>query len=78
MGLITWYALSLSRPERDLMQARRSADTKLFSMSTGLMHLAFLQILLGAMVAGIDAGRGYIDWPLMGGQIIPDGMFDYR
>ena len=40
------------------------------------MHFAFLQILLGALVAGIDAGRGYIDWPLMGGQVIPDGMMN--
>jgi cytochrome c oxidase assembly protein subunit 15 len=30
-----------------------------------------LQILLGALVAGIDAGRSYTDWPLMGGQFIP-------
>jgi cytochrome c oxidase assembly protein subunit 15 len=36
-------------------------------MSTGLMHFAFLQILLGALVAGIDAGRTFTDWPLMAG-----------
>jgi cytochrome c oxidase assembly protein subunit 15 len=35
------------------------------------MHFAFLQILIGALVAGIDAGRSYTDWPLMGGQIFP-------
>ena len=74
LGLITWYMLKLSRSEAQLLQARRSREAKVFSMSTGLMHFAFLQILLGALVAGIDAGRGYIDWPLMGGQVIPDGM----
>jgi cytochrome c oxidase assembly protein subunit 15 len=77
LGLSAWYIFLLSRPEAEIMQARRGREGKLFSMSTGLMHLAFLQILLGALVAGIDAGRGYIDWPLMGGQVIPDGMFDY-
>jgi heme a synthase len=71
IGFITWYALLLSRPERDLMQARRLREAKLFSLGTGWMHFAFLQILLGALVAGIDAGRSYTDWPLMGGQIIP-------
>jgi cytochrome c oxidase assembly protein subunit 15 len=35
------------------------------------MHFAFLQIILGALVAGIDAGRGYTDWPLMNGVFIP-------
>ncbi len=77
LGLSAWYIFLLSRSEAEIMQARRGREAKLFSMSTGLMHLAFLQILLGALVAGIDAGRGYIDWPLMGGQVIPDGMFDY-
>lgn len=74
LGIIAWYMLSLSRSEAALMQARRGREAKLFSMSTGLMHFAFLQILLGALVAGIDAGRGYTDWPLMGGQLLPDGM----
>ena len=53
------------------MQARRTKEAKLFGLSTGLMHFAFLQILLGALVAGIDAGRSYTDWPLMGEQVFP-------
>lgn len=77
LGLSVWYIFLMSRSDASLMAARRGREAKLFSMTTGLMHLAFLQILLGALVAGIDAGRGYIDWPLMGGQVIPDGMFDY-
>ena len=75
LGLIAWHMMGLAQPEAALMKARRGKDKKLFSMGTGLMHFAFLQILLGALVAGIDAGRGYIDWPYMGGQIIPDDMF---
>ena len=76
LGFITWYVLGLSRREADLMQARRSREAKLFSMTTGLMHFAFLQILLGALVAGIDAGRGFTDWPLMAGQFFPPDAFD--
>lgn len=71
LGFIAWYVLQLGRSERDLMQARRAKETKIFGLSTGLLHFAFLQILLGALVAGIDAGRSYTDWPLMGGQILP-------
>ncbi len=73
LGFIAWYVLMLAREERDLMQARRGREAKLFTISTGWMHFAFLQILLGALVAGIDAGRSYTDWPLMGGQVIPPG-----
>ncbi|MFW2586986.1 heme A synthase [Sagittula sp. SSi028] len=75
LGLIAWYTYALSRPERDLMQARRSAEPKLFSLSTGLLHAAFLQIILGALVAGIDAGRNYPSWPLMEGGLWPSDMF---
>ncbi|MCO5127573.1 MAG: COX15/CtaA family protein [Rhodobacteraceae bacterium] len=75
LGLIAWYALSLSRPEAQLMQARRSREGKLFSLSTGLMHLAFVQILLGALVAGIDAGRAFPTWPLMGESFFPSDAF---
>jgi cytochrome c oxidase assembly protein subunit 15 len=75
LGLIAWYFLSLGRRDVDLMQARRAGDKRLFGMSTGMMHFAFLQILLGALVAGIDAGRTYTDWPLMAGGFFPPDMF---
>ena len=39
------------------------------------MHFAFLQILLGALVAGIDAGRAFPTWPLMNGQFFPADAF---
>ncbi len=57
------------------MQARRGREARLFSMSTGLMHMGFIQILLGALVAGIDAGRSYTDWPMMAGQVFPPDAF---
>ena len=71
LALLAWNMFLLGRPERDLIQARRFKDNKMFSLSTGLMHFAFLQILIGALVAGIDAGRSYTDWPLIGGQLFP-------
>lgn len=36
-----------------------------------LIGLIFLQILLGALVAGNDAGLIYNDWPLMNGRLFP-------
>lgn len=74
-GYLAWFILLLGRPEKDLMQARRGREGRLFGITTGLLHLAFLQILLGALVAGIDAGRGFPDWPLMAGGFFPPDLF---
>lgn len=75
LGVLSWYIFQLGRTEADLMQARRNKDAKLWGMGTGLLHFAFLQILLGALVAGIDAGRNYTDWPLMAGGFLPPDLF---
>ncbi len=75
LGLIAWYVLRLGRTEAELLQARRQRNDGLIAWGTALVVLAFVQILLGALVAGIDAGRTYVDWPLMGGQVIPSSAF---
>jgi cytochrome c oxidase assembly protein subunit 15 len=43
----------------------------------GALFLAgvFLQSLLGALVAGNDAGLVYTDWPLMNGALLPSDYF---
>lgn len=76
LGLIAWYVLRLGRSEAELLQARRLRNETLIRWGTVLMVLAFAQILLGALVAGIDAGRSYTDWPLMGGEIFPSTAFN--
>ena len=74
-GFITWFVLRLSRREGDLMQARRMGDASLTRLGTWLVALAFVQIVIGALVAGIDAGRNYTDWPLMAGGLLPPEPF---
>ena len=75
LGLIAWDVFLLGRRAPELMQARRAGERKLVAGTTGLMHLAFLQILLGALVAGIDAGRAFPTWPDMGGSFLPPDPF---
>lgn len=75
LGMTAWYVFLMGRSEADLMQARRGREAKLFGLSTGMLHLAFLQILLGALVAGIDAGRAFPTWPDMNGQFFPADAF---
>ena len=73
LGLIAWYALRLSQPQMALIQARRRRQPGLGGWTAVLVGLIFVQILLGALVAGIDAGRTYITWPLMDGRFVPSG-----
>jgi len=74
---IAWLIWLLRRKEAELLQARRQADTMLSRLGKVLLVLAIAQVLLGALVAGIDAGRGYIDWPMMNGEFLPSESFDY-
>ena len=77
LSTLFWFILKLKRPEMELFQARRVRDAASARLATVLLVLAFAQILLGALVAGIDAGRGYIDWPMMNGEFLPSESFDY-
>ena len=75
LGLLAWLILKLGRSEAALLTARRARERRLWGMSTGLLHMAMIQILLGALVAGIDAGRAFPTWPLMGDGFLPPDPF---
>ena len=66
----------IRRREMDLFQAQRRRETPLAGPVNILTLAVFVQILTGALVAGLDAGRGYIDWPLMGGAFLPSEAFN--
>jgi cytochrome c oxidase assembly protein subunit 15 len=78
LALIKWYIFALGRSSADLLQSQRNREGALHQLSTILLVVVFVQILLGALVAGIDAGRGYTDWPMMGGAFLPSESFDYQ
>jgi cytochrome c oxidase assembly protein subunit 15 len=46
------------------------------ALSGAIAVLVLVQSLLGALVAGLDAGTTYIDWPFMDGEVLPSGLFD--
>jgi cytochrome c oxidase assembly protein subunit 15 len=65
-GLALWTALDFSRPPRGAVpQVARVASIYLGYVS--------IVILAGAFVAGLDAGRGWNTFPLMGGTFVPGG-----
>ncbi len=51
-----------------------------FSSIKFFIFLIFLQIVLGAFVSGLDAGKIYQTWPLMNGSYFPNDInfYDYR
>ena len=77
LGLITWYVLSIRKPGAELLQARRRREGGLMTLSTVLLVVLFAQVLLGGLVAGIDAGRSFPTWPDMAGAFLPSESFDY-
>jgi heme a synthase len=66
-GALVWVVLAL-----DGRKPRARAPHAVAAATVAL--LVFLQILLGALVAGLKAGAGYNTWPLMDGRLVPDGL----
>lgn len=67
IGILVWTMLQLNGP--------RGTATKASRFAGWLAALVFVQVLLGALVAGLDAGLTYNSFPLMDGRIIPGGLY---
>lgn len=71
-GAMVWTAADILMPARAKMPPDRNLVSPLWGVAAGVFAaLVFVQIIWGALVAGLDAGRIYTDWPLMGGQFVP-------
>lgn len=67
LGLLLWTAFDAWAGT-----ARQTLPSPWGRRAAWLLGLIYLQVLLGALVAGNDAGFVYNDWPLMNGALIPD------
>ncbi len=65
IAAVAWLWLDLGR------RVRPPATALAGGVAVGLFVLVFLQMATGALVAGLDAGRSYTDWPLMAGELVP-------
>ena len=72
-ALLLWAAWSLL-PREDL-RVTRPAAIRHRRVAGLLLALIFLQVVLGALVAGMKAGLTHNTWPLMDGALIPDGLW---
>ncbi len=77
LGLLVWSFWQARRTDLELYRARKRRDVHLSRRAALVLALAFVQIVLGALTAGLDAGRGYTDWPLMNGEFLPSESFGY-
>ena len=64
-----WLARALA-PHSD-----EYADHSVTTMAPLVVLAVLLQIFLGALVAGLDAGLAFNDWPTMDGALIPSDMW---
>ena len=67
-GLI-WTALDLKQ-----LRAGNPTRARLTGLSLAVIAVLFVQLLLGAWVAGLDAGYVARDWPMMNGHFFPEGV----
>ncbi len=69
-----WVLLGLAHRKR----AHSDMAPRTRRLAAIMVVAVFVQILLGALVAGLDAGLTYNTWPLMDGQLVPNGLFQIQ
>ena len=72
IAITAWYWLDLG--EQDKVRTRQ----RLRVIALAVLILTSIQMLSGALVAGLDAGRTYTDWPLMAGELIPSHYLEQQ
>lgn len=72
LGGLVWTARDLLRLEQD----RAAAPARLTRLATAALLVLLVQLLLGAWVAGLNAGLASDTWPLMSGQFLPQAGWD--
>ena len=68
---VLWTAQGLQRDEAQTVP-RVAAPARQRFTALAIAGLVLLQIYLGALVAGLDAGLIYNTWPLIDGALVPD------
>jgi len=74
-GLLIWVALGI-RGADDQLEERPHHHTAIGRLALGVTLTTLLVVMSGALVAGLNAGFIYNTFPLMDGEIIPNGLYD--
>ncbi len=76
LGGLIWTALDLRDHARAVAAGGDPVPSRLTLGTLVTALILFIQLLLGAWVAGLNAGHASYDWPLMQGTLVPE--FDLR
>jgi len=68
-GLLLWTGF-------EVLGVRRSRTPALGRAAMAFLVLVSVQIVLGAFVAGLDAGHAFDSWPGHGGYLLPPGLYE--
>jgi cytochrome c oxidase assembly protein subunit 15 len=68
LALLVWVALDM----KALASDESAIPSHLTPLAAGTGLILFIQLLLGAWVAGLDAGYASDTWPLMQGRLLPE------
>lgn len=69
LAILLWLVFDLGAPG----PTRASTATQRW-VACAVLALLFVQVAFGALVAGLKAGLTYNTWPMMDGQLVPDGL----
>lgn len=69
LAALVWVAVNLTWPKRPEVTNRTR------TLAWIVFAAVSLQMVLGAFVAGLDAGFLFNSWPLMEGRLVPAGLF---
>jgi cytochrome c oxidase assembly protein subunit 15 len=76
LALVLFGALIWTGLEAWFGKCRRAGRGRWPNIAVALAAAIFVQIILGALVAGNDAGLVHNDWPLMSGRFFPSDYAD--
>jgi heme a synthase len=72
LGYTLWLLFGLGVKARP--RSVRPGSRAVAWVAGAILGLVFLQLLAGALVAGLDAGMGFNTWPLINGAFVPAGL----
>jgi cytochrome c oxidase assembly protein subunit 15 len=70
MSALIWVALDLRR----FAATGEDRPSRVTAPAVVTLAILFVQLMLGAWVAGLNAGQVASDWPAMQGRFVPDGI----
>ena len=76
LASVLWVTLDIIKPKAVEYPGEGGVNRRFGIGAWVLLGLVFLTLLSGAFVAGLDAGNVYNTFPLMDGELVPEGLWD--